>query len=206
MHHLRTATRRSAEPSLYTPDGQRKYLNASERLRFLAAAAIMQATTRTFCLTLAYTGCRISEALALSVTSVQSAPVVPLPRPAGVLSIQTLKQPVQGRVREIPIPPELLADIAAVHDLSQAADTRLWWWGRTWAWMRVKAVMDQAGITGVQACPKGLRHGFAVHALHTGIPLTQVQRWLGHAQLRTTAIYTSVLGPDEIAMAARMWR
>jgi integrase/recombinase XerD len=32
-----------------------------------------------------------------------------------------------------------------------------------------------------------------------------VQRWLGHASLRTTAIYADVMGPDERAFAARMW-
>ena len=206
MHHHRTGARRSAELTLYTRDGQRKYLNASERTRFLAAAATTEPTTRTFCLTLAYTGCRISEALALTATSVQPAHLASLPGPAGVISIQTLKQRVRGRVRELPIPPELLADIAAVHDLSQATHTRLWSWQRTWGWMRVKAVMDQAGISGLQASPKGLRHGFAVHAIHTGIPLQQVQRWLGHTQLRTTAIYATVLGPEEIALAARMWQ
>jgi integrase/recombinase XerD len=32
-----------------------------------------------------------------------------------------------------------------------------------------------------------------------------VQRWLGHASLRTTAIYADVVGPEERAFAARMW-
>jgi len=31
------------------------------------------------------------------------------------------------------------------------------------------------------------------------------KRWLGHASLRTTAIYGDVLGPEERALAARMW-
>jgi site-specific recombinase XerD len=33
-----------------------------------------------------------------------------------------------------------------------------------------------------------------------------VQRWLGHASLKTTAIYCDVCGPDERVFAARMWR
>jgi integrase/recombinase XerD len=32
-----------------------------------------------------------------------------------------------------------------------------------------------------------------------------VQRGLGHASLRTTAIYAEVVGPEERAFAARMW-
>jgi site-specific recombinase XerD len=33
-----------------------------------------------------------------------------------------------------------------------------------------------------------------------------VQRWLGHASLETTAIYGDVMGPEEHAFSARMWR
>ena len=82
---------------------------------------------------------------------------------------------------------------------------RLWPWGRTWAWMQVKEVMAEANIVGPQACPRGLRHGFAVHAVQSGVPLNMVQRWLGHANIRTTAIYTNVVGPEERAIAQRMW-
>ena len=65
--------------------------------------------------------------------------------------------------------------------------------------------MAAAGITGTQAMPKGLRHGFGVSAFQTNVPPHLVQRWLGHASLRTTAIYGDVIGPDEIAFAERIW-
>ncbi len=32
-----------------------------------------------------------------------------------------------------------------------------------------------------------------------------VQKWLGHAQLSTTAIYANAVGEEEQAIAARMW-
>jgi site-specific recombinase XerD len=32
-----------------------------------------------------------------------------------------------------------------------------------------------------------------------------VQRWLGHAQLSTTAIYADAVQTEEQAIAARMW-
>ena len=44
-------------------NGQRKYLNAEERAQFLAAADLHEPEVRTLCGVLAYTGCRISEAL-----------------------------------------------------------------------------------------------------------------------------------------------
>jgi site-specific recombinase XerD len=73
-------------------------------------------------------------------------------------------------------------------------------------WRVVHEVMDQAGLSGPQACPKGLRHGFGVQAVSAGIPLNLVQRWLGHAQLSTTAIYANAVGAEEQNIAARMWR
>jgi site-specific recombinase XerD len=71
--------------------------------------------------------------------------------------------------------------------------------------VHVKAVMRAAGIRGGQASPKGLRHGFGVAAVQARIPLNLVQRWLGHAQLSTTAIDAEAIGPEEQEIAARMW-
>jgi hypothetical protein len=38
-----------------------------------------------------------------------------------------------------------------------------------------------------------------------GIALNMVQKWLGHAQLTTTAIYADAVGEEEQNIAARMW-
>jgi integrase/recombinase XerD len=65
--------------------------------------------------------------------------------------------------------------------------------------------MMTAGIDGSHAMPKGLRHGFGVNAFERSVPPHLVQRWLGHASLRTTSIYGDVIGPEERAFAARMW-
>lgn len=49
---------------LFTIGGKRKYLTQEEQARFLdAASELDRAEVRTFCMTLAYTGCRISEVL-----------------------------------------------------------------------------------------------------------------------------------------------
>jgi site-specific recombinase XerD len=82
---------------------------------------------------------------------------------------------------------------------------RIWRWSRTTAWRLVKAVMAAAGIAGASAMPKGLRHSFGVNAFQSNVPPHLVQRWLGHASLRTTAIYADVSGSEERAFAARMW-
>ena len=60
-------------------------------------------------------------------------------------------------------------------------------------WRAVHAVMAAARLDGPHASPKGLRHGFGVAAVAAGIPLNLVQKWLGHAQLTTTAIYANAV-------------
>jgi site-specific recombinase XerD len=60
---------------------------------------------------------------------------------------------------------------------------------RSTAWRYLKAVTAAVGITGTPAMPKGLRHGFGVDAFQSNVPPHLVQCWLGHASLRTTAIY-----------------
>ena len=52
--------------SVYDRQGRRKYLNRAENRRFLDALDGLPDIQRTFCLTLYYTGCRISEALNLT--------------------------------------------------------------------------------------------------------------------------------------------
>lgn len=57
----------------------------------------------------------------------------------------------------------------------------------------------------VSAPPKGLRHFFGVHCAFSNIPISLCQRWMGHADMRTTAIYYQIVGKEEREMAKRMW-
>lgn len=191
----------SKTASLYAASGARKYLTAAERARFLAAAdACPRPEVRTLCLTLAWTGCRISEALALRAGSIEV--------DSGFIALRSLKKRSDAVVvREIPVPGSLLSLLEQTHGLSmQPVHARLWTFCRNRAWQLVKSVMAQAGIApGTHATPKGLRHGFGLHAIRTGVPLNLVQRWLGHARMETTAIYLQAMGEEERSIAARMW-
>jgi integrase/recombinase XerD len=190
--------------SLFSRTGGRKYLNAAERCRFIKAARHEPPRERLFCLVLRWSGARISEVLAL----------VPIAFDieSGVANFQTLKRRNPDIVRQVPLPTSLLRDLDAEFSIRDAqsdpgrANQRLWKWSRTTAWRRVKRVMAAARIGGAQAMPKGLRHGFGVDAFQSGVPPHLVQRWLGHASLETTAIYADVIGPEERAFGARMWR
>jgi integrase/recombinase XerD len=190
--------------SLFDPSGGRKYLNAKERRRFISVAAHAEPRTRLFCLVLGWSGARISEVLALTPAAIDVE--------SGVASIQTLKRRKRGIVRQVPLPLDILRDLHRVFRLPllqtdpDLACLRLWTWSRTTAWRRVKQVMADARISGAPAMPKGLRHGFGVNAFQSRVPPHLVQRWLGHASLRTTAIYGDVIGPEERAFAERMWK
>ena len=204
VHSRRRPVRQRPPPedwSLYAASGQRKYLNGDERARFIAAAMQAAPKVRTLCLTLVHTGCRISEALALTGGDIEQA--------GGLVAVRSLKKRGRCLVRQVPAPPALLGELARVHRLfgsdCHQPDARLWPWGRTRAWQLVKDVMATALIARLPATPKGLRHGFGVHAVLSGVPLSLVQRWLGHENIATTAIYTHVLGPEERVIAARMW-
>jgi integrase/recombinase XerD len=59
---------------LYTANGARKYLTASERTAFLREAGLADRTVRPLCMILAYAGCRLCEALALSAARVAFPP------------------------------------------------------------------------------------------------------------------------------------
>jgi integrase/recombinase XerD len=189
--------------SLFNSSGSRKYLNAAERLRFIEVAGLAPPKAREFCLTLGYSGGRISEVLALTPASIDIA--------SGVANIQTLKRRKRGVVRQVPLPPDVLDMLESAFKLRDAqrdpelANQRIWRFCRTTGWRYVKQVMASAGIIGTQAMPKGLRHGFGVRAFQSNVPPHLVQRWLGHASLQTTGIYGDVVGPEERAFAARMW-
>lgn len=182
--------------SLFGKNGQRKYLTAQERERFIVAALRhSRDDIGALCLTLAYSGCRISEALAMTAYSLNAED--------GTIAITSLKKRGAFVVREIPMPEFVMQKLNA---LVQSDDARLWPLSRGYAWKLIKDVMRDANIlAGLHATPKGLRHGFGVHAIRSGIPITLVQRWLGHASLSTTAIYTQVLGQEERELASRMW-
>lgn len=100
----------------------RKYLTGEVRRRFLESAAqVARPAAQTFALTLAHTGTRVSEALAICLRDVDLE--------ATSIRIQTLKRRAD-RWREVPVPPELLRAFELVHALrsmpAKAAGKPLW--------------------------------------------------------------------------------
>ena len=137
--------------TLHGQHGHRKYLTPAERDVFLKAADEAEVReVRTFCATLAHTGCRISEALALTADHIDIKD--------GAIVIESAKKRKTGIYRPNPVSPTLLDMLNLVHDIRAAhkrrdrgETARLWNWSRTKGWYIVCAVMKAAKIAGLNA-------------------------------------------------------
>jgi integrase/recombinase XerD len=154
---------RAAPMELFDPQGQCLYLTREDREAFLRAAAAAPCQDRTFCLVLALTGCRISEALALTPKRIDLT--------GRAIIFETLKKRRRGVFRAVPVPADVLDTLGMVHGLQEAQngksdgalERRLWSWSRKTAYRHVLAVMAAARIKeGPHKCPKGLCHGYGV--------------------------------------------
>ena len=192
---------------LFDPSGNRLYLDAQERQAFLLAAREQESERRTFCEMLFFTGCRISEALEITPKRVEI--------PAGQIILRSLKKRREDVFRAVPVPADFLDTVGMVHDIKKARrrpkakDAPLWNWTRVHAWRVIKEVMELAEIAdGPHRTPKGLRHSFGVNGSVSGVPLNMLSKWMGHADIKTTAIYANAIGTigkEEQDIAARMW-
>ena len=180
--------------SAYDCIGRRKYLSRAEGQRFLEGVVLLSKRRALFCLTIYYTGCRISEALALCRRDIDAE--------MHVVAIRSLKKRRKNEVRRIPVPEFLVKEIISE---TGSDDLRLWEFSRTTGWRIIKSVMETAQIVGIHATTKGLRHAFGVRGALKQIPVSSIQYWMGHADAKTTAIYLGVRDEEERELIGRTW-
>ena len=200
-----------AEMTLFDHQGGRLYLNKQERDRFLTASSDEVREQRVFCHILHYTGCRISEALAL-----QSDQILLDDR---IIVFQTIKKrkfdaqgnPRPPEYRRVDVPDRLIDEIELVFDLQRhlrqvnSQPFTLFPMSRTTAWRLIKRVLNRAGVAGSQATPKGFRHGFGIAMAQAGMPLTELKNLMGHASTETTEIYLQFCGEDKRQLVLSAW-
>jgi integrase len=204
----------SDEMRLFSPAGERLYLTAAERNRFLIAAKEESRENRIFCSTLHYTGCRPSELLELTPSSISFDENVIVVR-----SLKKRKKDSKGRekapqFRSIPVPEKLIDELELVFDLRRKKQDKarfskpLWVMSRSTSWRMIKRVMSRADINGKQATTKGLRHGFGI-AMLTGAksaPLNIVRDLMGHSDTKTTEIYLQAIGQEKRDLVMQAWQ
>ncbi|MEL7444344.1 MAG: tyrosine-type recombinase/integrase [Pseudomonadota bacterium] len=120
-------------------------------------------------------------------------------------AVKMLKQRHQGVCRCAPLPRPYVEALRSFAPDCPHCDARFWPWYGVTVKRKVTEVMRGAGILGAKLRPPGIRNGFGVAVVAYGVPLTSVQRWLGHTRLETTATYLQVTGRAERRFAEQMW-
>lgn len=201
------------EMSLYSPEGERLYLNQEERERFLSSLAEEDPEDRMFCQLLHYTGCRPTEGLELvpGRVLIEDETIV-------FRSLKKRKHDSKGRLkkpkfREVPVPSvlierlDLVFDIRAKQKKDKDLDKPIWSMSRPTAYRLVKRVMSRAGVKGKQATGKGLRHGFGVAMITADRPVEVhvLADLMGHTDTSTTEIYLQVQSKEKKKMVIDAW-
>ena len=159
-------------------------LSAQEVARLLRA--VRNAKHRAVLITIYAAGLRVSEALALKVSDIDSARM-----------IVTVRQGKGRKDRTVMLSPSLLT---ILRDYARQFHPRVWLFpGRrpdrpmhaTVVQRACARARDAAGLS-KPATVHTLRHSFATHLLEAGTDLRLIQTLLGHGSIKTTAIYTHV--------------
>jgi integrase len=189
---------------LFNSQGERFFFNEEERKAFIETAGRARDDIQTFCSLLHYTGCNFTEALNF------------LPHQVDVdVRAIVFPGPHHSKIsRSIPVPDSFIELLDKVHGLRHGGSAeRLWPLSKMAMHNHTSRMIAEAGIKGgPHALPKGIRHGFFVHALRSRVMITRLQRWMGHSFPEYTAAYVTelirfapeLLGDDR-ADAERMW-
>ena len=190
--------------------GERKYLNREERRAFLEATQQQEAKKKYYCQLLYYTGCRLSEALEVSYGQFNF--------DQGFVTFRTLKQGFDDdgqpvvRHRDNELPESYLNEIKGFYATvrgrrphAKAAVEPLWPVSDRQARNYVSDVMAVAGITGKKATSRGLRHSTGVMLALNKVPVTVIQRILGHRSAKNTLIYLDIIEDERRELLTQIW-
>ena len=159
------------------------------------------------------TGGRISEVLGLRPCDVDAAD--------GSIRLANEKQRRRDRRRKLVyVSRDLVAELEAFARGARIRSTEFYFrsqkshdrpMGRAHAWRVVTDCSRRAGVLVpgqrgelVPASPLNFRHGSAVHQLREGVPLSEVQRQLGHTAITSTLVYLRLTNPERRAIADRV--
>jgi integrase/recombinase XerD len=197
--------------SIYDEKGNHKYLTSIERERFIIASELESPENRVLCRLLHDTGCRLTEALELTASriNIEDCSIVFRTLKQGDKDKDGVKK--KPKYREVPVSKDFIDQLDLKFNVrvnqkkTREMNKDLWYISRTTAWRTVKRVMKRAGITGIQATTKGLRHGLAIKLLtsETPAPPNIVKDIMGHSHISTTEIYMQAVGAEKRKIVLR---
>jgi integrase len=157
---------------------QRLFLSPEEYRSFICFTESNRDHRFSFCYVIAHTGCRVLEALALRRSDFDF---------SGDAVLFGVNDPSPRRaVRSVPVPHDLLEYLDSVYRIRPMQRPRarrknppLWSFTRETGYRKVTRLLNDAGIFGPQATPRGLRYGYALNEIICGTPALTVALWMG---------------------------
>lgn len=169
-------------------------LTRQQEHRLLKAAKAEDPPTRLLCELMYWTGCRLSEALALKREHIDTE--------RHFVVLHTLKQRGQARLRAVPVPRRL---IRALYALPVAPDGRFWPYSRWTARRRLLPLYQAAGLSGDLATSRIFRHSYNARAIRNGLPDRVRRVLLGHQTQTANNRYGQLQGYELREFAQAVW-
>lgn len=181
-----------------TPKQIPTVLSRDEVLRLIASESDIRYHA---CMVVIYScGLRISEALSLEITDIDSAQMllkvrhgkgnkartVPLP----TKTLQIFRDMWRSHRHPSLLFPAYYQSTKPVPNSHYGAQNRPF--SGQCIYNHVLAAARKAGINKSKVTPHTLRHSYATHLLEEGVALPTIQEWLGHSNLETTRLYSHV--------------
>lgn len=131
-------------------------------------------------------GLRISEATALAWPDIDFE-----------LNQLTVRQGKGGQDRVVPLQAELRARLHAIRNYTAGTGRLVPLSSRRVAQCYAAAVVDSVkrlpDLASKKISTHTLRRSACIHWLLSGVPINQVQRWMGHSSIQTTQVYSDLI-------------
>jgi len=177
-------------PCYFRKDEVEKIINACDQKGWRELALIVDFLWKT--------GVRVSEMIKIKYCDMD-----PYMKTIKVITLKKSRKKVRGRKpiikaeRIIPIPDDLINRINLRRIETKAKNEDLIFpYTRSTIFRKVKKACLAAGMDTKRSHPHTFRHSFAVHLLRNGVPVTVVQRLLGHSSIENTTIYLAIVQKD----------
>lgn len=189
--------------SIYTKDGDKKYLTKNEARKVLAEIRKLKTPYHAYGLILYFTGCRPGEPFHLKASHFDL--------DESLITIRTLKT-ANTFYRNLPVPPQIMRDLNLMLDIrgKQSSERGMkqyvFTFHRKTGAVQIKDAMTSVGIKGACLNPKALRHTAGRRFADEGIAPDVIMKLLGHSSLFSTQAYLDASGRELRAPIENVFR